>query len=52
LTDGDLAFVATADPECVTEVIKGPEVWRFGPPEGICGACSRVSYPSGTVDKI
>ncbi len=37
LTDGDLAFVATADPNCAAEVEKGPEVWRFGPPEGICG---------------
>ncbi len=37
LTDGDLAFVATANPKCATEVVKGPEVWRFGPPEGICG---------------
>lgn len=37
LTDGDLAFVATADPECAEEVLKGPEVWLFGPPDGICG---------------
>lgn len=37
LTDGDLAFVATADPACAAEVLKGPEVWRFGPPDGICG---------------
>ena len=37
LTDGDLAFVATADPACAADVVKGPEVWRFGPPDGICG---------------
>ncbi len=37
LTDGDLAFVATVDPECAVQVAKGPEVWRFGPPDGICG---------------
>jgi len=37
LTDGDLAFVATADPKCAAAVEKGPEVWRFGPPEGTCG---------------
>lgn len=37
LTDSDLAFVATADPECAAQIAKGPEVWRFGPPEGICG---------------
>lgn len=37
LTDGDLAFVATADPECAVQIAKGPEVWRFGPPDGICG---------------
>jgi hypothetical protein len=37
LTYGDLAFVATVDPECAAQVAKGPEVWRFGPPEGICG---------------
>lgn len=37
LTDGDLAFVATVDPECAAQVAKGPEVWRFGPPGGICG---------------
>ncbi|MBT6308682.1 MAG: hypothetical protein HOJ20_02520 [Rhodospirillaceae bacterium] len=37
LTDGDLAFVATVDPDCAAQVTKGPEVWRFGPPDGICG---------------
>ena len=37
LTEGDLAFVATADPACAADVVKGPEVWRFGPPDGICG---------------
>ena len=37
LTDGDLAFVATVDPECAAQVAKGPETWRFGPPDGICG---------------
>ena len=37
LTDGDLAFVATAEPECAAQIARGPEVWRFGPPDGICG---------------
>jgi hypothetical protein len=37
LTDGALAFVATADPECAVQIAKGPEVWRFGLPDGICG---------------
>lgn len=37
LTDGDLAFVATVSPDCAAEVASGPETWRFGPPDGICG---------------
>lgn len=37
VTDWDLSFVATADADCAAEIGKGPEVWRFGPPDGICG---------------